>query len=167
MILPNETGRKSVLIVIATLLGSWVFIGSIIMPALEKSETLDRKIRSARLDYKKAIDLSEQYIRQSARLPADMKGDSPKTSITDDIESIARRLGADRHIKRLSPSVNPKTGRQDEVTADISAIPYTLLIDLLRGIYDSSSAINIHRAKVTVTFDNRNNVNAELTFGRD
>lgn len=168
MILPSGQKRTTLLIAIAAVLGAWVFIGGVVMPAVERSGALDRKIRAARLEQEKVAEMAERYTRLSASLPPALKGNEPpKTSISDDVGSIARRLGADRYIKRLTPSVNPRTGRQDEVAANIEGIPYTLLIDLLQGVYDSSSAISVRRARVGVTFDNRNNVNAEITFAGD
>lgn len=168
MIIPARTKRTAVLIGIAALLGLWILVGGVIMPLRETSALLDRKIRAARQDLAKTSELADRYITLAAQIPPALKQDAPASgAVTDDIETIAARLGANKFIKKMTPSVNPKTGRQDEVTATIEKIPYPLLTDFLQGVFDSSSGIGAHRGRITVTYDNRINVNAEITFTKE
>lgn len=165
MIIPARTKRTALLIGIAALLGLWIFVGAVIMPLRETSALLDRKIRAARQDLAKTGELADRYIALSAKLPPALKQDGPVGGpVSGDIESIAARLGANKFIQKITPATNPKTGRQDEVTATFEKIPYPLLIDFLQGVFDSSSGIGVLRGRITVNYDNRSNVNAEITF---
>ena len=165
MIIPSGIKRTALLIGIAALLGLWVLVGAVIMPLRETSVLLDRKIRAARQELAKTSELADRHIALSAKLPPVLKlegaGGGP---ITGDIENIATRLGANKFINKMTPSTNPKTGRQDEVTATFDKIPYPMLIDFLQGVFDSSSGIAVLRGRITVNYDNRSNVNAEITF---
>lgn len=168
MIIPARMKRTAVLIGIASLLGLWVLIGGVIMPLRETSALLDRKIRAARRDLTRTSELADRYIALSAQIPPALKQDAPAGGpVTDDIQNIAARLGANKFITKLTPSVNPKTGRQDEVTATIEKIPYPLLTDFLQGVFDSSAGIGVHRGRITVNYENRSNVNAEITFAKE
>lgn len=165
MIIPARTKRTALLIGIAVLLGIWIFVGGVIMPLLETSALLDHKIRVARQDLTKTSELADRYIALSAKLPSMLKQDGTVGGpVSAEIENIAARLGANKFINKITPSTNPKTGNQDEVTATFDKIPYPLLIDLLQGVFDSSSGIGVLRGRITVTYDNRSNVNAEITF---
>lgn len=167
MIIPARTKRTILLIGIAVLLGLWILIGGVIIPLRETSALLDRKIRVARQDLAKTVELADRYITLSASLPPTLKLDgSAGGPVSGEIENIATRLGSNKFINKLTPSTNPKTGRQDEVTATFEKIPYPLLIDFLQGVFDSSSGIGVLRGRITVSYDNRNNVNAEITFSR-
>lgn len=165
MIIPARTKRTALLIGIAILLGIWIFVGGVIMPLRETSALLDRKIRVARQDLTKTSELADRYIALSAKLPAAFKQDGPVGGpISGEIENIAVRLASNKFIKKISPSTNPKTGRQDEVTATFEKIPYPLLVDFLQGVFDSNSGIGMLRGRITVNYDTRSNVNAEITF---
>ena len=165
MITSAPAKRTAMLIAAASLLGLWVLVGGVIMPQLETSELLDRKIRAARKDLARTGELADRYISLSAKIPTALKQDTPVGGpVSGDIESIAARLGANKFINKINPATNPKTGRQDQVTATFDKIPYPLLIDFLQGVFDSSSGIGVLRGRITVNYDNRSNVNAEITF---
>ncbi len=165
MIIPTQTKRTALLIGIAALLGLWILVGGVIIPLRETSALLDRKIRVARQDLTKTSELADRYITLSGKLPPALKQEgSVGGPISGEIETIAARLGSNKFISKITPSINPKTGRQDEVTASFEKIPYPLLIDLLQGVFDSSSGIGVQRGRITVNYDNRSNVSAEITF---
>lgn len=165
MITPARTQRTLILAAIAVALGLWIFIGGVIMPLRETSALLDRKIRAARQDMGKTAEMADRYIALAAKLPPALRQDAPPGgAVADDIEKIAARLGVSKFIKKVTPSTNPKTNRQDEVTASIEKIPYLLLTDFLQGVYDSNAGIGVRQGRITVTYDDRSAVTAEITF---
>ncbi len=165
MIISATAKRTVILTAVAALLGIWVLFGGIIMPQLETSNLLDHKIRAARKDLAKTNELADHYIALSAKIPPALKQENAATGpVSGDIENIAARLGVNKFINKIIPATNPKTGRQDQVTATFDKIPYPLLVDFLQGVFDSSSGIGVLRGRITVNYDNRSNVNAEITF---
>lgn len=165
MITRAQTQRTILLTAVAGLLGLWILVGGVIMPLRETSAQLDRKIRAARQDLGKTAEMADRYIALAAKLPPALRQDTPAGgAVSDDIEKIAARLGVSKFIKKMTPSTNPKTKRQDEATASIEKIPYPLLSDFLQGIFDSSAGIGVRQARITVGYEDRNFVNAEITF---
>jgi hypothetical protein len=85
-------------------------------------------------------------------------------SILSVVESIMRRMGIEKNIDKLTPGINPKNRNEEELSFNITALPYPKFVEFLQAIYESGSTINVKKAKIAPAFDNRSVVNAEMTL---
>ncbi len=166
MMLPSGNKRKNALFAISALLLAWIIIGGMLMPMQEESEWTDRKIRTARNDLRKMKEMADRYITLSASLPQGMRTEPSGVSTLSDVENISRRLGIENRIKRMSPEIDPVTKRENGVSLTITDIPYAPFIDFLQALYESGSVINVRRAKISASFENRSNINVEMTVSK-
>jgi type II secretory pathway component PulM len=166
MILPSGNRRRNIVFAIAALLLAWIIVGGALMPLREEADRMDRKIREARNDLRKMREMADRYITLDASLPREMKTDSSRVSLLTDVENISRRLAIENKIKRMTPEINPATKKQDDLSVVIAEIPYPAFVGFLQALYESSAAINVRQAKITASFDNRGNLNVEMTLSK-
>jgi hypothetical protein len=164
MILVSSNKKKRILFALAGILIIWVIIGGVITPIIDASGDLDRKIIGAKLDLQKITEMADKYISMTASLPPSMRTESTGGPIISTAENISRRLGIEKSIERMTPSQDPKNKNEEQLSVTITSIPYPKFIDLLQGLQESGTMVVVKRAKITTTFDNKNNVGAELTL---
>lgn len=141
----------------------WLFAALIIMPMNERSAILDRKIEKAERDLKEITRLANRYMDQASRLPKSRKL-IEAGPLTTKVEKIARGLGVDKSIKRMSPVPSKSKTAKEELAVSISDLSFFLFVDFLQKLHESPSAINITGASVKTVFEGRENISAEITL---
>ena len=164
MIFADRNKRKRLLFAVAGVLLAWAVMSAVISPMIDAYQEMDGRIRDARRDLQKITELADKYITMSASLPPALRTETTSAPILSTVENISRRLGIEKSIERMTPSQNPKNKNEEQLGVTIASLPYGKFIDFLQGLHESGSPVAVKRAKITAAFDNRNNVNAELTL---
>jgi len=164
MIFAQSNNRRRLLFAVAGVLLAWVVVSMVISPLIDAYQEMDDKIKSSKSDLVKITDLADKYITKSSQLPPALRTESTSAPILSTVEGISRRLGIEKNIERMTPGQNPKNKNEEQLGVVITSLPYAKFIDFLQGLHEYGSPVAVRRAKITTTFDNRNNVNAELTL---
>ncbi|MBI3793272.1 MAG: type II secretion system protein M [Nitrospinae bacterium] len=163
MILQTTNKRNKILFAVAGVLLIWFAVGMVITPIMDSFEEQNRRIKEAKADLQKITDLSNKYIAMMTALPPSMRAETAGVSIQETVGKISRGLSMEKNIERMVPGFNPKE-KEETLAVTITGLPYPVLVDFLRGVYESGATISASRAKITTMFDNRNNVSAEIMF---
>jgi type II secretory pathway component PulM len=163
MILPSAKGKNRYLYAGAGVALALVLLYGVIIPVGDASDDMERKTVETKKDLQKVTELADKYITLSATLPPAMRLEGANVSIQSSVDAISRRMGMEKNMERMVPSVDQKT-KEESLSLLVNNLPYTKLVEFLRAVYESGSPISVKRAKITTSFDNKDNVSADIIF---
>ncbi len=143
-----------------------LFIMMAVLPMMEESRELDRKLAKTRGKLAEISRLAEKYAQVSAMIPASLKKTGSSANLVEETEKIARRLGIRSNIKKISPVFDKRKTRKKELAVSITSIPLASLVGFVKNLRGSPEGIRVERALIKPIWGNRNLLNAELTLAQ-
>ncbi|GMT41825.1 MAG: hypothetical protein IEMM0002_0236 [bacterium] len=162
--IPIDLSQKRRVAAVAAILIPLLLFFVVILPLQSRSKRMDLKLVKARKDLKEITTLADEYITLSAGIPRRNKKPSASTSMSAEVEKLARALGIEKNIKRMTPKFDAAKKRQEELSVTISNLPLLSLVDILEKLYRSPSGINVWRARIKAGYEKREYLDVELTL---
>ncbi len=141
-----------------------LFLTLVVTPLNDRSRSMDGKIEKARRDLKEIVELADEYIKLSAGLPGRVTSKRAARSLSGEVERLARELGIEKKIKRMTPKLDVARKKQEELALTVTELPLAVFVDLMEKLYESPAAINVRRARIKAGFEKPENLEVELTL---
>jgi len=161
---PVDLSNKRSLVTAGGILLPLLLLLLVVAPLNNKSKELDKKLAKTRKDLTEITTLSDSYITLSAGLPKRNKTFNASKSMSAEVEELARKLGMEKNIKRMTPKFDAVNKRQEELSITISGLPLASLADFLEKLYRSPVGINVRRARIKAGYEKRDNLDVEFTL---
>jgi len=160
----SEMNSKKLAIAGVAVFAFILFIVMAVLPMMEQSRELDRKLKKTGVKLAAISGLAEKYAQVSAMIPASMKKAGSGKNLAGEVEKIARGLGIRNNIKKISPIFDKRKKRKKELAVSINSIPLASFVAFLQKLRSSPEGIRVGRALIKPVWGNRNLLNAELTI---
>jgi type II secretory pathway component PulM len=141
-----------------------LFFTFIVIPLNNSSKSMDGKIEKARHDLKEITMLADEYTKLSAILPGRTPSKKAAGSMSGELERLARELGIEKNIKRMTPKLDASRKKQEELALTVTNLPLPVFVDLLEKLHESPAAIKVRRARIKSGFEKPENLEVELTL---